>query len=277
MVIFFHYIFLLLQILYSQIKTQSLNHKVFHFLERLKSFGRWLLLVIRIVSVQMMEYYTAITIIFFKVNLFLKHLTRHKICWYIKKIIIFITFWPHCTTSGMFLPWWENKPALPTVEAWSLSYWTAREVPKAHFWRAARDGGWWLGDPAPKEARGACWAGPRTSSPLAMAMAPRPRKWFQLTLSSMSPVFSARAGPSVSPSETPQQTFLFTLIIPSRTDSDTRCGPGPLLCTRVRASSPTWACPALKAFRFNREAINTHLWDVSYPTTNREAWGQTGG
>jgi hypothetical protein len=40
-----------------------------------------------------------------------------------------------------------------------------------------------------------------TSRPRANAVAPRPRRWFQLRLSSVSPVFSATAGPSISPEE----------------------------------------------------------------------------
>ena len=42
----------------------------------------------------------------------------------------FFFFWPHRVAYGILVPRPGIEPAPPELEAWSLSHWTAREVPE---------------------------------------------------------------------------------------------------------------------------------------------------
>ena len=46
------------------------------------------------------------------------------------KFFIFI-FWPHHAAHGILVPQPGMEPTPPAVEAWSVNYWTAREVPNS--------------------------------------------------------------------------------------------------------------------------------------------------
>ena len=51
-------------------------------------------------------------------------------CWRMGwSFCLFLIFWPHHAACGILVPWPGIEPAPPAVEAWSLNYWTAREVP----------------------------------------------------------------------------------------------------------------------------------------------------
>ena len=44
-------------------------------------------------------------------------------------IIVLFTFWLCCVARGILVPRPGIEPAVPALGAWSLNYWTAREVP----------------------------------------------------------------------------------------------------------------------------------------------------
>ena len=44
-------------------------------------------------------------------------------------LLLFFTFWPHCTACGLLTPWPGVEPGLPALEAPSINHWSAREAP----------------------------------------------------------------------------------------------------------------------------------------------------
>ena len=44
-------------------------------------------------------------------------------------LLLFFTFWPHCTACGLLTPWPGVEPGLLALEAPSINHWSAREAP----------------------------------------------------------------------------------------------------------------------------------------------------
>ena len=52
---------------------------------------------------------------------------------YLLLLLLFFTFWPHCTACGLLTPWPGIEPRLPALEAPSINHGSPREAPIYHF------------------------------------------------------------------------------------------------------------------------------------------------
>ena len=48
-------------------------------------------------------------------------------------LLLFIFFWPHHRAYEILVPPPEIEPTSPTLEGWSLNYWSTKEVPTSLF------------------------------------------------------------------------------------------------------------------------------------------------